>query len=237
MSQKRGFNSKQNFQDCREKPQRRQPRQINQGERKLTHDHHYPLQPQQKHQIKSQQHEGQGWREDQPQKEVASASSSAKEVTVLKTLTTDEHISKDEIELTFLFILLLTSVWYSLTYFWFRPSSNDVTFTHTLTHKLTHTQIELTFLKPALGTDKVMECHLLETSELSPNLFYVIPLDEASQNVILEFAQMSEQLENHFQIGQIPTPGGDSYKLKTLVAVNMKDVRKNIYCPYLRLQP
>ena len=193
VSQKRGFNSKQNFQDCREKPQRRQPRQINQGERKLTHDHHYPLQPQQKHQIKSQQHEGQGWREDQPQKEVASASSSAKEVTVLKTLTTDEHISKDE--------------------------------------------IELTFLKPALGTDKVMECHLLETSELSPNLFYVIPLDEASQNVILEFAQMSEQLENHFQIGQIPTPGGDSYKLKTLVAVNMKDVRKNIYCPYLRLQP
>ena len=193
MSLKRGFNSKQNFQDCREKPQRRQPRQINQGERKLTHDHHYPLQPQQKHQIKSQQHEGQGWREDQPQKEVASASSSAKEVTVLKTLTTDEHISKDE--------------------------------------------IELTFLKPALGTDKVMECHLLETSELSPNLFYVIPLDEASQNVILEFAQMSEQLENHFQIGQIPTPGGDSYKLKTLVAVNMKDVRKNIYCPYLRLQP
>jgi len=93
---------------------------------------------------------------------------------------------------------------------------------------------ELAFLKPTLGDNNGLDCVLLESTEMSPDLFYVVPTDIPSQAVIMDFIKMSEQLNAYFQDSCIPPKDHAcqirTLRIGTLVAV---DTKENVSIHYL----
>jgi hypothetical protein len=85
---------------------------------------------------------------------------------------------------------------------------------------------KLDFLKPTVSDSKVIEFHFLNNAETSPSLFYILPTDDEAQKVILEIADLAEQMEDYFR--KLPRPSNGTELIKTLtiganLAVNIMD--------------
>ena len=84
----------------------------------------------------------------------------------------------------------------------------------------------LQYLMPTPIDSNVIEYYLLQSGPLKPDLFYILPIDEAANEFIAELAALSDQFAEHFDGRPLPQNWSTEVKslpVGTYLAIDCKD--------------